>query len=170
MSGASPLVHHFLCITSDASSLVHHLWCITSGASPLMHLWCMDFSDASLIHPPSSYLTPLSHIIFKNIAHVGSFSHFVFVFVFVFIFVFATPAAAHTFPFLNNPSFLVLKRGHRLAQKLAIVGLDSQTLPKSSLVGAFTLGKGSVTVPVFSPCASSVPKPSYPSKDTKTPG
>ena len=82
----------------------------------------------------------------------------------------ATPAAAHTFPFLNDPSFLVLKRGHRLAQKLAIVGLDSQTLPKSSLVGAFTLGKGSVTVPVFSPCASSVPKPSYPSKDTKTPG
>ena len=50
-----------------------------------MHLWCIDFSDASLIHPPSSYLTPLSHIIFKNIAHVGSFSHFVFVFVLVFV-------------------------------------------------------------------------------------
>ena len=37
------------------------------------------FSDASLIHPTSSYLISLSHIIFKNIAHVGSLSHFVFV-------------------------------------------------------------------------------------------
>ena len=53
---------------------------------PVHHLCCIDFSNASLIHPPSSYLTPLSHIIFKNIAHVGSFSHFVFVFVFVFVF------------------------------------------------------------------------------------
>merc|ERR1711860_350907 len=45
---------------------------------------------ASLIHPPSSYLTPLSHIIFKNIAHVGSFSDFVFVFVLVLVFVFVS--------------------------------------------------------------------------------
>ena len=41
------------------------------------------------VHPPSSYLTSLSHIIFENMAHVGSFSHFVFVIVFVFVFVFA---------------------------------------------------------------------------------
>ena len=27
------------------------------------------------VHPPSSYLTSLSHIIFENMAHVGSFSH-----------------------------------------------------------------------------------------------
>ena len=38
------------------------------------------------VHPPSLYLTSLSHIIFKDMAHVGSFSHFVFVFVFVFVF------------------------------------------------------------------------------------
>merc|ERR1712051_1076703 len=40
------------------------------------------------VHPPSLYLTSLSHSIFKNMAHVGSFSHFVFVFVIVFVFVF----------------------------------------------------------------------------------
>ena len=40
------------------------------------------------VHPPSSYLTSLSHIIFKNMAYVGSFSHFVFFFVFVFACVF----------------------------------------------------------------------------------
>ena len=40
------------------------------------------------VHPPSSYLTSLSHTIFKNMAYVGSFSHFVFVFVFVFACVF----------------------------------------------------------------------------------
>ena len=38
------------------------------------------------VHPPSSYLIPLSHIIFENVEHVGSFSHFIFVIVFVFVF------------------------------------------------------------------------------------
>ena len=38
-----------------------------------------------------SYLISSSHIIFKNIAHVGSFSHIVFVFVFVFVFVNVMP-------------------------------------------------------------------------------
>ena len=41
------------------------------------------------VHPPSSYLTSLSHIIFKNMVHVRSFSHFVFVIVFVFVFALA---------------------------------------------------------------------------------
>jgi hypothetical protein len=52
------------------------------------HLQCITLCDASQIHPPSSYLISLSHIIFKNMAHVGSFSHFVIVIVFVFVFVF----------------------------------------------------------------------------------
>ena len=46
-------------------------FCIKNGASPFI---CIT----------GSYLTSLSHILFKNMAHVGSFSHFVFVFVFVF--------------------------------------------------------------------------------------
>ena len=45
--------------------------------------------SSPLVHPPSSYSTSLSHIIFKNMAHVGSFNHFIIVFVFVFVFVFA---------------------------------------------------------------------------------
>ena len=58
-------------------------FCIKNGASPGVH----HLSYASLVHSSSSYLTSLSHIIFKNMAHVGSFSHFAFVFVFVFVFV-----------------------------------------------------------------------------------
>ena len=54
----------------------------------MKNLWCITCGDASLIRPPSSYLTSSSHTIFKNMAHVGSFSHFVFVFVSVFVFVF----------------------------------------------------------------------------------
>ena len=34
-----------------------------------------------------SYLIYLNPVLFKNIAHVGSFQYFVFVFVFVFFFV-----------------------------------------------------------------------------------
>merc|ERR1712218_253890 len=30
------------------------------------------------VHPPSSYVLSSSHTIFKNMAHDGSFSHFVF--------------------------------------------------------------------------------------------
>ena len=44
------------------------------------HLQYITFSDASLIPQPSSYLISLSHIIFKNMAHGGSFNHFIFVF------------------------------------------------------------------------------------------
>merc|ERR1712007_195184 len=40
--------------------------------------------SSPLVHPPSSYLTSLSHTIFKNMAHVGSLSHFVFVIVIAF--------------------------------------------------------------------------------------
>ena len=44
-------------------------------------------SSSPSVHPPSSYLISLSHVIFKNMAHVGSFDHFVFVFVFACVFV-----------------------------------------------------------------------------------
>ena len=61
------------CISCGASPAVHHLRCITCGASPAVHhLQCITFHDASLIHAPSTYLTSLNHIIFKNIAHLGS--------------------------------------------------------------------------------------------------
>ena len=39
--------------------------------------------------PPNTGVISFSHIIFKNMAHVGSFSQFVFVFVIVLVFVFA---------------------------------------------------------------------------------
>ena len=56
---------------------VLHLLCIATccASPPALH--------GHLILPPSSYLISLSHIIFKNMAHVGSFSLFVFVFVFL---------------------------------------------------------------------------------------
>ena len=46
------------------------------------------------VHPPSSYLTSLSYTIFKNMANVGSFSHFVFVFVFACGFVIVVTGAS----------------------------------------------------------------------------
>ena len=51
---------------------------ITFSASPSVHLnhLCVTFGALLPLH-----LMSLSHIIFKNIAHVGSFSYFVFAFV-----------------------------------------------------------------------------------------
>merc|ERR1711867_58785 len=81
---ASPAVHHLRCITCGASPAVHHLRCITCSASPAVHhlqcITCCASPSVIYHHPPSSYLTSLSLIIFKNMAHVGSFCHFVFVF------------------------------------------------------------------------------------------
>ena len=61
---ASPIVHHMRCLTC-----AYHL-----RASPR----CITFSDASLIHPPSSYLISLSYILFKrhrrNVTSHHSFS------------------------------------------------------------------------------------------------
>ena len=82
---ATDEVHHPRCITPDAHHLrmritprcasppdAHHpRMRITPGASPLVHHpRCITPSASSLIHPPSSYLISLSHILFKNIAHV----------------------------------------------------------------------------------------------------
>ena len=103
-------MHLLWCISPGASPLVHLPRCISLGASPpVHHLCCIDFSNASLIHPPSSYLTPLSHIIFKNIAHVGSFSHFVFVFVFVFVLVFVKCNAMTLFVYIYSLLDRILK-------------------------------------------------------------
>ena len=48
-----------------------------------------DLVFPPLVNHPSPYLISFSHILFKNIANIGSFRKFVFVVVFVFVFVFA---------------------------------------------------------------------------------
>ena len=67
-------VSHLQCITNCASHAMLKPACITC----VHHPRCITFSDASLIHPPSSYLISLSYILFKrhrrNVTSHHSFS------------------------------------------------------------------------------------------------
>ena len=74
----------------DLEPLHHDPHCNGCASPPDAHHPRMRITPdaSSLIHPTSSYLISLSHILFKNMAHAGSFSYFVFVCVFVFVFVF----------------------------------------------------------------------------------
>ena len=50
-------------------------------ATSIIRVMGYQYSDASMIHLPSSYLISLSRIIFENMALVRTFSHYVFVIV-----------------------------------------------------------------------------------------
>ena len=65
------------------------------------------------VHPPSSFLSSLSHTIFENMAHVGSFSHFVFVIVIVFVFVLAGASVDSTCHELSEYVWLWGSAEHR---------------------------------------------------------
>ena len=102
---------------------VHHLLCITCGASPAVHhlRWCITCGDASLIRPPSSYLTSSSHTIFKNMAYVGSFSHFVFVFS-LSLSLSLPVSLSLSSPSVHPPSSYLLSSSHTIFKNMAHVG------------------------------------------------